>query len=76
MGKKVNYYKKCLCCGNISKKILRDVNISSGMTDKDIYQIIAQSCKPENRIRVEFCKKCELETKQEDVAWNYSVEHK
>lgn len=72
--KKIIYYKKCLCCGNLGAYILRDDNIV--FSDKDIFKSIADSCEPQNRVRVEWCEKCQMETKQEKVAWDYAEGHK
>jgi len=74
MKTKVLKYTKCLKCGNINTSIMRDDTINSDLTDKDIHLLIETSCEPQNRVRVSWCEKCKMHTKQEDVGWDHIVE--
>lgn len=67
----VTYYNKCLCCGNVKAFVLRDKNTNTSITNSDIHSMISESCKPENRIDVDWCEKCKRHTKQEEVGWDY-----
>jgi len=67
----VTHYDKCLCCGNVEGYIMRNSNTNSGLTDRDIYAMIASNMEPENRVRSNWCEFCNMETKQETVGWDY-----
>lgn len=72
MKQRIIAYKKCLCCGNTQGSFLRDKNVNNNITDSDVYYIIASSCEENNRIRTDWCDVCNMVTKQEVVAWDYT----
>lgn len=69
MKQQVTYLKKCLKCDNVEKYIMRDHNVNSDLTDKDIYMLIANDVK--SPLDSDWCEKCKMHTLQMKVGWDY-----
>lgn len=69
MKQTITYIRQCKSCGEKKTYIMRDDNVNSDLTDKDMNFIILNKKSAPDQF--DFCAHCNMETKQEIIAFDY-----